>query len=410
MVKSVVNGIVTYYPSAQYQEQVNGSTTTFTKTYVFGSISVAVRTITGSQNVLNWVITDQINSTTVTANADGSLSSEIRYSAFGTIRYENGVTPTNYRYTGQLQQAVIGLYYYNARWYDPELGRFVQADTIIASASNPASYDRYAYVGNNPINHADPSGNRPIAGCEDDQYNCSPWPTKPQPVVPVPENGGGNGGNSSNGSNSPSNNENEDWVIKQLADMVANGQLSADEYETVIANITLAFNWINETSDWYRDPRNTYSFVWTRARLAYFFATIQTESSWGLLMYEDQSTRTEPVYYGRGFIQLTGEYNYQNMTDNFAQVYPGLNLVNNPDEVATNTELSMRIAIKEMISGGLTGYSLQQISSEQDFVAARNIVNPRDTQHAGDVAALAMNYLNFLNTVPLNLIPGNPSE
>jgi len=58
-----------------------------------------VRTVTGSQNTLNWVMTDQISSTTVTASADGGLNSEIRYTAFGTIRYENGITHTDYRYT-----------------------------------------------------------------------------------------------------------------------------------------------------------------------------------------------------------------------------------------------------------------------------------------------------------------------
>ena len=66
----------------------------------------------------------------------------------------------------------IGLMFYNARWprslrpraakrregYDPELGRFAQADTIVPGAGNPAAYDRYAYVLNNPIKFNDPSG------------------------------------------------------------------------------------------------------------------------------------------------------------------------------------------------------------------------------------------------------------
>ena len=94
----------------------------------------------------------------MTASATGDLNSEIRYTAFGTIRYENGTTPTDYRYTGQLQQAVIGLDYYNARWYDPQLGRFIQADTVVANPYTAASYDRYSYVANNPINHNDPTG------------------------------------------------------------------------------------------------------------------------------------------------------------------------------------------------------------------------------------------------------------
>jgi RHS repeat-associated protein len=51
------------------------------------------------------------------------------------------------------------LYYYGARWYDPLLGRFIQADTIVPSAQGTQAFDRYAYVNNNPLRYTDPSGN-----------------------------------------------------------------------------------------------------------------------------------------------------------------------------------------------------------------------------------------------------------
>jgi hypothetical protein len=47
-----------------------------------------------------------------------------------------------------------------ARWYDPELGRFVQPDTIVPEPKNPQALDRYAYVSNNPIKHIDPTGHQ----------------------------------------------------------------------------------------------------------------------------------------------------------------------------------------------------------------------------------------------------------
>jgi hypothetical protein len=50
------------------------------------------------------------------------------------------------------------LYYYGARWYDPALGRFIQPDTIVPDPGNPADFDRYAYVRNNPPRYRDPSG------------------------------------------------------------------------------------------------------------------------------------------------------------------------------------------------------------------------------------------------------------
>jgi RHS repeat-associated protein len=55
-------------------------------------------------------------------------------------------------------EASIGLYFFSARWYDAALGRWSQPDTIVSDPFNPLSYDRYSYVFNNSINHADPTG------------------------------------------------------------------------------------------------------------------------------------------------------------------------------------------------------------------------------------------------------------
>ena len=158
LVMSVVNGITTYYAASSYVVEVDGETTTVKKAYMAGSTSIAVRTIVGEENTLNWVLGDHLGSASVTTTADGTWFSELRYSAFGETRYSSGITPTDYRYTSQLQQADVNLYYYNARWYDPELGRFIQADTIIPGAGNSKSYDRFTYVNYNPIKYIDPSG------------------------------------------------------------------------------------------------------------------------------------------------------------------------------------------------------------------------------------------------------------
>lgn len=39
--------------------------------------------------------------------------------------------PTDYQFTGQRHNSSVDLYFYNARYYDPALGRFIQADTIV---------------------------------------------------------------------------------------------------------------------------------------------------------------------------------------------------------------------------------------------------------------------------------------
>ena len=55
--------------------------------------------------------------------------------------------------TGQKENSYIKLIYMNARWYDPQIGRFVSADTIVPQASNPQSYNRYSYVLGSPMTH-----------------------------------------------------------------------------------------------------------------------------------------------------------------------------------------------------------------------------------------------------------------
>ena len=64
-----------------------------------------MRTIGGSTNTLNWLLADHLGSTSTTANEDGSWNSTIKYTAFGETRDSSGVTPTKYRYTGQLLEA-----------------------------------------------------------------------------------------------------------------------------------------------------------------------------------------------------------------------------------------------------------------------------------------------------------------
>jgi len=69
--------------------------------------------------------------------------------------------------------------YYGARYYDWVLGRFISADTIVPSATNPQALNRYSYVLNNPLKYTDPSGRVPCGSGSGLQWeDC-----------PVPENG-----------------------------------------------------------------------------------------------------------------------------------------------------------------------------------------------------------------------------
>ena len=57
----------------------------------------------------------------------------------------------------------VDLYYYGARYYDANIGRFISADTIVQSLANPQTLNRYSYVVNNPVRFTDPSGHCVLA-------------------------------------------------------------------------------------------------------------------------------------------------------------------------------------------------------------------------------------------------------
>jgi len=82
-----------------------------------------------SGGTLYWLLNDHLGSTAVTLSGTTEMG-EVRYRAFGATRFTSGTTPTSYRFTGQREEAALGLYFYNARWYDPALGHFLWPDPL----------------------------------------------------------------------------------------------------------------------------------------------------------------------------------------------------------------------------------------------------------------------------------------
>ncbi|MEK7328426.1 MAG: RHS repeat-associated core domain-containing protein, partial [Chloroflexota bacterium] len=132
--------------------EVQGATTR--KYYYLGAQRVAML----ENSTVYYLLGDHLGSTALTVNSVGAKYGELRYKAFGETRYTFGTTPTTFAFTGQRQESGLGLYFYNARWYDPALGRFIQADTIVPNPVSPQSLNRYSYALNNPTRYTDPSG------------------------------------------------------------------------------------------------------------------------------------------------------------------------------------------------------------------------------------------------------------
>jgi hypothetical protein len=68
------------------------------------------------------------------------------------------------------------LYFYNARWYDPYLNRWIQPDTIVPQPENPQSLNRYSYVRGNPLKFIDPTGHGEECGPTGRDVCTSDWP------------------------------------------------------------------------------------------------------------------------------------------------------------------------------------------------------------------------------------------
>ncbi len=104
----------------------------------------------------------------------GELIQRLTYTPFGddlNIEEPASVLPTN-RYSGQPFDKDTGLYYYGARYYDAELGRFISPDTIVTSdPSDSQAFNPYSYALNNPLKFNDPDGHAPQGGQQgSDQY------------------------------------------------------------------------------------------------------------------------------------------------------------------------------------------------------------------------------------------------
>jgi RHS repeat-associated protein len=115
---------------------------------------------------INYFHHDNLGSTRAMTDDDGKVVMEQDYLPFGgdlakpgQLKVKNE-TGESYKYTGQKQVASIGLYYYNARYYDPSIGRFNRQDSYKGELSTPQTQHLYVYVLNNPLKYNDPTGNK----------------------------------------------------------------------------------------------------------------------------------------------------------------------------------------------------------------------------------------------------------
>ncbi|HEY3357488.1 MAG TPA: RHS repeat-associated core domain-containing protein [Polyangia bacterium] len=153
-VKKTANNVVTQYVGALYELRAWVPT----KYYFAGGTRVAKSTY----GIVTYFHADHLGSTRLMTDSAGAEVKRYEYAPYGKVISEAGSVPDSHRFTGQVTDDETGLVFFNARYYDPDLGRFIGPDSFVPDASSPQQLDLYAYANNSPINYVDPSGHIPV--------------------------------------------------------------------------------------------------------------------------------------------------------------------------------------------------------------------------------------------------------
>jgi RHS repeat-associated protein len=162
-----------FYDDARILEEQDGLGAT-QATYVYGNYVDEVLTMTRGVQTY-YYHPNALWSVAAVTDSTGTAVERYSYDAYGTVKVTDGAfapiapnawgTPHSaignpWMFTGRQLDEEDGLYFYRARSYDPVKGRFLQRDPLgYVDGTN-----LYAYGGDNPINHADPDGERECSG------------------------------------------------------------------------------------------------------------------------------------------------------------------------------------------------------------------------------------------------------
>ena len=97
-------------------------------------------------------------------NSTGNIVVEYTYDAWGKVLTISGSMASTlgqynpFRYRSYYYDREMGFYYLQSRYYDPTVGRFINADSYVSTGQGIVGYNMFAYCGNNPVNREDAAG------------------------------------------------------------------------------------------------------------------------------------------------------------------------------------------------------------------------------------------------------------
>jgi RHS repeat-associated protein len=130
------------------------SSTNTTTRRMYGDAVDQLFARTDSTGATAFYLTDHLGSVRAITDSTGSVVDQLGYDSFGSVRFEtNWVYGDRFKFTGRDWDAETGLYYYRARYYNPQTGQFSGEDPASADPENA-----YRYVGNDATMATDPTG------------------------------------------------------------------------------------------------------------------------------------------------------------------------------------------------------------------------------------------------------------
>jgi len=105
---------------------------------------------------------DHLSGASIDTTETGAITQTTDYHPYGSLRTEEhtGEYSNDYLFTGKELDRETELYCYEARYYDPLLGRFTSLDPWFGDITDPQSLNKYSYVRNNPLKYVDPTGEK----------------------------------------------------------------------------------------------------------------------------------------------------------------------------------------------------------------------------------------------------------